>query len=476
MNAIFKFGLLGQLIEHRGKLSKERTPEMMMYLEKMDIGELNSFNLHQNLIQTLQAVEHEIEYYDASELRVNEVLDQWLKDTGNAIVNQHYPEPRDTAMVICALGNKGGDFDEAEGVQSLIEHAQRILNRYLEMGESDINVPAAEYEQHARMLAALERTLSQVDMFVTSRNGMVMGVEEFAPMDYQELNPVETTDWVTGVECGGTEDCRCGCAFDHPLEILQGMEDFLGGVESSSRQYFITVANLNGIRLNEYAGQEGPVYDAIKELGKKAYDAVMAAWKSIKEWFETSEDEQVKEMQATADDNKKAIQGMPKEGVKINDNAKNGIRNLATKADPTGELAKVVAGLNGPADASKVIDALMISYAKHSKNGAALTDQRKKAEAALTELKKASETVSGNDDNKDAAAAAKQGMQEKVKNARAAVSDAKKLVGQQNKITQGIKKAINGITPHIFIAEAGSGGNTDNNQNKGGNKKKGGKK
>lgn len=474
MNSIFTFGLLGQLIEHREKLSKERTPEMMSYLERMNIGELNSSNLHQQLIGHAQIIERELDYYDSSELRTNELLSQYLRDQANAIVNSHFTPARETAMTICALGNKGGEFDEAEGVQLLIEHAQRILSRYLEMGESDINVPAAEYEQHARMLEAIERLLSQVDMFVTSRNGMVAGVEEFYPMDYQELSPVDAPDWVSGMECGGAEDCKCGCAFDHPLKVLEGMEDFLSGQESPARDYFVTVANLNGIRLEQHAGQEGPVYDAIKELGRKAYDAVMAAWKSLSEWFTTSDDEAVKELQSKVDDNKKAIQSMPKDGVKINDSAKNGIRALATKADPTGELSKVVQGLNGPADASKVLDSLMIAYAKHSKTGGALTDQRKKAEAALADLKKAAESASGNDENKEAAAAAKQGMQERVKNARAAVTDAKKLVGQQNKITAGIKKAINGITPHIFVTESGSspsGKEGDDKKQKGGKKK-----
>lgn len=462
MNAIFKFGLLGQLMTHRMELSKERTPVMVQYLEDAGIGELNSDNLCRQLHGCLNIIERQFDYYDASELKVNELLDQYLIDVSNAIINADYAVPREIAMNITALGNKGGDFAETDGVKALLEIAQGIIEKYRGLTESDIpGFPPDHYRAHARQLEALDKVLSLVDVYVTAHLGMLAGVEEYAPVDYNYLHPVETTDWVSGIECNQQDDCTCGCVLDHPLRILTGFEDYLQGTESNDRAYFESVANTNGVKLAGITGNEAITLDAIESMGRTALEAVMAAWESIKKWLDEADDEEDKATVATAEDNKKAIQGMPSKAVRINDAARNGIKNLATKADPTGELTKIVTSLNGPGDASRVIDGLLGALRKHSKTSGPLKDQRKKTEDALGELRKRPQRKDG---SPEALAAARTAMQAKIKTAREAVKDAKKLMSDHNKITKAIRRAITGITPHIFISEGGGGKEKDNKE------------
>ena len=466
MNLSHRLGLLGMVINgvKKSVLSPEETPELLNYLASVGISDLSPENLRQQLDLNVAALEHEFDYYDGSELKVNEVLNQFLLDLGKLTDNADYRPIRDVSILICALGNKGGDFSEDDGVESLIEMAKGILEKYLTLGEGELPDQSDEvYRADSRRLEYLERVLGLVDVFVTSHAGMRAGLEEYAPVDYNYLNPVEVTDWVSGVECSQQEDCSCGCVMDHPLRLLQGIEDYLEGyMDTPDALYFEGVARANNIRLELMTGNEGPVFDSIKAMAKKAYEAVMEAWKTVSEWFSASEDDKNTETVDKADDNKKAIQGMQDKGVAINDAAKRGIQALAEKIDPSGNIKAIVLRLTGPSSAPGVIDSLLGELNKHGVTGKELQEEKKKAEEALAELKKASESTNGNDENKEAVATVRTDVNEKVKNAREAVGNAKKTIRSHNAITKGIRKAIEGITPHIFVtSDANSGGNPE---------------
>lgn len=483
MNMFNRLGLVGMLLHEqtRSKISWDLNPQLMNYLELLGLRSITTANLVDELQRLTATIEREFDYFDASELRVNEVLDQYLRDCANSIKDGHPLPRRDVAMVICSLGNKGGAFAEEEGVEALLDIAEYIIGELNTVQEDAIPDFAPDiYVAWAHKLEKIHAVLSLLDVFLTSRLGMLAGVEEFAPLDYNYLNPVDPPDLVTGVECSKQDDCQCGCAFDHPLRILQGMEDFLNGDDTEDSVYFQSVARTNNIRLELHAGQEGPVYEAIKELGSKAYDAVMAAWKSVSEWFNNSSSEEAdSKLKQTVEDNKKAIQSMPTQNVVINDSAKNGLHNLAERSDPSGAMTTIVDQLKSPGDASRVLDGLLGLMGKQQAAGGPLFESKKAAETSLADLKKSSQSVNGNDENKDAAKEAKALVQEKIKAARESVKAAKKLVAKHNKITSGIRKAIEGITPHIFIVDKESqnneGGEGDN-KNPGSGKKKGGKK
>lgn len=481
MSAAYRLGLVGALINtlDRTTLTTEETPQLLQYLENVGIGEVTKENLQRQLWGALSTIEREFDYYDSSELKVNELLNQYFVDLWNTVNNGIYPPVRDVSMTVCALGNKGGDFAEDEGVECFIKAGQDIIKRYEDRLEFD-ELPDQSTEVYladSRKLEYFLKVLSVIDVFVTSRFGAMAGVEEYAPVDYNYLHPIdlEMTDWVGGLECNQQEDCQCGCTVDHSLKLLEGMEDYLeGNLQTEPAIYFEGVARANGIRLDLLEGNEGPVWDAVKNLANEAWKAITAAWEAVKDWFSDPEEEK-KKNEATvekADDNKKAIQSMEDKSATINDAAAAGIKALAEKTDPTGGMSKIVLRLTGPASAPGVIDGLLGELEKHSSGGAELQEEKKAAETALADLKKAT-SVSGDDDNKEAAATAKAGVKEKIKAARESVKKVKQTISEHNKITKGIRKAIEGITPHIFVTPDKTAAGQEENKNEG---KKGKKK
>lgn len=464
MNAAYRLGLLGMILGEVGKdvLSEEKTPELVNYLEKHGVSQLTEEHIMGQIVNTLNVIGREFDYYDASELKVNTVLDRYLKETLDSIENGIYQFPRDISMLICSLGNKGGAFTETEGVGELISTGKGLVNYLLEQDEGSLrNTPAEVYSATARKLEYIDKILSLVDIFVTSRQGLLAGLEEYAPMDYTYLHPIEVNHWgVPGLECAGGESCECGCVLDHPLHVLQGLEDYLDGIQSTDRDYFMTVAEMNGVKLRSIEGSEGQVFDSIKAVARNAYQAALSGWEQLKAWYESSEKEKADNdaVAKTGEDNKKAVQTMPTKNVTINDKAREGIKTLAEKVDVSGAMSQVVNRLRTPTDVGGVIDGLLGLLKKEEVNGEKLRADKKAVDTTLAELRKASQQTSGNDEDKEAVSAAKAAVQETVKAAKEAVAEAKKKIGEHDKLVKGLRKAIKGITPHIFIKE---GGNTE---------------
>lgn len=455
MSPYQKLGLIGMLINGLDKVefTQEDNPQFLKFLTTQGIGEVTRDNLVLQLNGNIDIIARHFDYYDSSEMATNKPLCDYLIDLGNDIDNGNYPPLRDVSMIITAQGNKPGSSNNQDGVEILIAKARHVLDKYEDLDGDDLpNQPDELYQFDARRLEYLDRLLSLVDVFVTARFGMLAGIEEYAPLDYNAVHPIETFD-VGGFECAANETCKCGCSLDHSLTMLQGMADQLGDkTNTSDYYYFEGVTRANGLEMDNISGSEGPVFDAVKNLGKVAYKAAMETWKNVQALFDESEDDADSNVTNDADDNKKAIQSMDSADAKINDNAKAGIIAMAAKVDVSGAMGKIVARLSGPSSAGGVIDGLLGLLGTNSTLTKDIESEKKAAEDALAELKKASESVSGDDTNKDAAAAAKAGMQDKISKAKEAVASVKKKAQDHNKVTKGIRKAIRGITPHIFIS------------------------
>lgn len=455
MSPYQKLGLLGMLVNSLGKttFTEEDNPRFLQYLIMEGIGEVNRENLSTQLNDIVGIIVRHFDYYDSSEMGTNKPLNDFLCELVGRIENGDYTPARDVSMLIISLGNKPGTANNQDGVENLIALAKRVLDPYEALDGDELpDQPDEVYQVHAHRLEYLDRILSLVDVFVTSRFGMLAGIEEYAPLDYNAVHPIETFD-IAGVECGGNEGCKCGCAADHSLTMLQGMEDYLGGkTNTSDYYYFEGVTRANGLAMDNISGSEGPVFDAVKNLGKVAYKAAMETWENVKSLFDEDAEEADDNVTNVADDNKKAIQSMGSADAKINDNAKTGIIEMAKKIDVSGAMGKIVARLEGPSSAGGVIDGLLGLLGTNSALTKDIETEKKTAEDALADLKKTSESVSGDDSNKDAAAAAKSAMQEKISKAKEAVASVKKKAQDHNKVTKGIRKAIRGITPHIFIS------------------------
>lgn len=455
MNAYQKLGLLGMLANSLGKttFSEEDNPRFLQYLTMQGIGEVTRENLSTQLNHVVQVIVRHFDYYDSSEMGTNKALNDFLGELVGRIENGDYTPSRDVSMMITSLGNKPGSANNQDGVEALIALAKRVLDPYEALDGDELpEQPDEVYQADSRRLEYLDRILSLVDVFVTARFGMLAGIEEYAPLDYNEVHPIESFD-IAGIECAADDSCKCGCAMDHSLKMLQGIEDQLGDkTDTPDYYYFEGVTRANGLGMDNISGSEGPVFDAVKNLGKVAYKAAMETWDNVKALFDESEEDADDSVTNVADDNKKAIQSMDAADAKINDNAKTGIIAMAAKVDPSGNMGKIVARLEGPSSAGGVIDGLLGLLGTNSALTKEFDGEKKTAEDALAELKKTSESVSGDDSNKDAAAAAKASMQEKISKAKEAVAAVKKKAQDHNKVTKGIRKAIRGITPHIFIS------------------------
>ena len=455
MSPYQKLGLIGMLINGLDKVtfSPEDNSHLLQYLVSQGIGEVTRDNLVLQLNGNVGIMAQGFDYYDSSEMTTNKPLCDYLIELSNSITNGSYPSTRDVSMIITSLGNKPGPSNNQDGVETLTAMAHGVLDKYQDLDGDELPDQADEvYQADARRLEYLDKVLSLVDVFVTARFGMLAGIEEYAPLDYNAVHPIETFD-VGGVECAGNETCKCGCSMDHSLTMLQGIGDYLDDKTTTPDYYYFEgVTRANGLAMDNVSGSEGPIFDAVKNLGKVAYQAAMETWKNVQALFDESEEEADNSVTNVADDNKKAIQSMDSADAKINDKAKAGIVAMAGKVDPSGNMGTIVARLEGPSSAGGVIDGLLGLLGTNSVLTKEMDDETKTAEDALADLKKASESVSGDDTNKDAAAAAKAGMQDKISKAKEAVTAVKKKAQEHNKVTKGIRKAIRGITPHIFIS------------------------
>jgi len=463
MDSIKTFGVIGQLAQLQDAILSQPTPELRARIGRHLPLDANKETIYAGIMDCLAIVERDFDRFEPEFLKVNELLDQYLQDLCNAMREGHYEGIMSSGVssALITLGHRGGAFGEMQSVSNLLDVARQVFDRYHTMSMDEVMQQGADiYVRDARLLQTLYYVLDRLDDFITSYQGACSGVTEFAPVDYDLVESPPVTDWVSGLECIQTDACGCGCSLNHQLKLLEGMEDFLAGEPTSACDYFMVTAKLNGLDLQNVAGQEAISFDTVKEMAKKAYDAIIKAWESVKEWWNVDESELEKELVATAENNKKAIQKMPQKDVKINNNAKQGLGRLAEKADESGDLTKVVQGFNGPADASKVIDGLLAVMRKHSKTGTALQNEKKAAEKTMDDLK-ASIQSPGKGTDEEAVKVARTTTQEKIKVAKQSVAKAKKMMQQHNKITAGIKNAINGITPHIFISENPEDGKGD---------------
>lgn len=434
------------------------TPVLDRVLDQLRIGyahRMTRDELKTSFIETIAALGRRFDYFEQSEMKVNELLNDYLKSDIMQFLwaeKPVLPDPRTVAMAVCALGNKGGEHIHGSGVDEIWAFAKEQLEHFEGDAFNPDRIHFLSEERIVNQLQFAEQVLHIVDVFVASRLGMLAGVEEFAPGYYVDPDSFPEPDFEPEGCVGPSNDCDCGCEFDHGLTILEGLEDFLNGQNTPACAYMQAVAFSNGIRLQDITGNEGAIIDGIKDMGSKAWEALKAAFDAIMSMFDPKEEEAKAAAAAeTTEDNKKALQAMEDKSLVINDAAKNGIIKLADSAYPQGEMKAIVTKLSTVASAPRVIDALMGLMKKETRGGDKLVKARDKAKAALDELKSSTNKAGTADEkNKEAVAAAKAAVGEKTKAAREALSAAKKEVGGHKKRMAAIKKAINGINPKIF--------------------------
>lgn len=405
----------------------------------------------------LASVEDRFAYYGRSELKVNSLLDDYLKELLKDLWNGKFERSTTISVMICGCGNKPGEMNATQAVNEIVDDALNMIKRLEDLLEDHEDRPEAETTLLiCRRLEYLDHLLEMVDVFVTSKTGSMLGAPEYPPVPDSIMDEIPEPDFeITGVECLKDDTCVCGCQFDHPLMVIQGMEDFFEGVQSTERAYFEGVVGANGIRLTLYTGNEGPTFDAIKALGRKAWEQLVESLKAIKSLFtDNNDEEKVKTAETAAENNKKAFQAMKDMPARINDKARESILALTENIDVSGKVKAIVEKLRTPDDGPRVIDALMGFMSKEVGSGGDINKAFEEATKAVNDLKTASDTSgSGDENNSDVVKANKSNVQTKTKAAKETLKKVKFQLGAHSKLVDGIKKAITGISPKIFIAD-----------------------
>lgn len=454
MNLYFELGLIHLLINSKDRPSSEHNPALFNVVHSVGLSDTfteDNETLYGRYYSLLAGLEDRFAYYDASEMKINWPLNQYLSELLKETSIGTYHSPKNISMMICALGNKHGDAEFDSSIEEWIEQAQNHINYLRKLNEGE-NIPTVVFTSVTHQLEYIEKVLQLLDVFVTSRLGMLGGLEEFGHIDTALLTDIPEMDFLSGMECNGDESCECGCTLTHSITTLQGMEDILNGVESSSSLYAKGVGFANNIYLDKVAGNEGKVFDAIKNLGQAAYDSISESFNAIKKMITSKLDSDTGEGTAAAAENaKKSIQAMENKSVTINDAAAKGIVELADQMGGGEDVKPVVVGLKTPADAPGVIDKLQGILKKELDGAGVLKEAIKKAEDALNDLRKGvSDSTKGDESNKDVVASNKQVVNEKIKAAREGLSNLKASLKTHTKKVSGIKKTISGIGPKIF--------------------------
>lgn len=461
MGLYIQLHLLGLMLINRVfDINKEQHPVLFQVFASLGIlGEsepMSEVEVKKCFYMILSSIVKKFNYYDASELCVNQALNDYLKDVFDDMKNGDYERSKVLAVTICGMGNKPGEMTHSDSINLFLDECAVILGNLGEFHDDAKSIPEEVLAGCVRRLEYIEKVLELTDVFVVSRQGSMLGAPEYPPIDEEDLGNIPDPDFdVDGLECKGESDCGCGCVMDHPLLVIEGMEDFLEGRETKASAYFTGVANANNIRLEGFTGNEGPVFEAIQELGRKAWESLTESLKAIKDLFSTSNDEaKIEASSETGDNNKKALQAMKDIPAKINDKARAGIQALGEAIDPSGKIKNLVAQLRTPADGGKVIDALMGIMSKEATSASTLNKEFDVATKSVADLKAATDAAAtGDEKNKDVVAANKAKVQEKVKLAKDSLKNVKFELGAHNKLMEGIRKAIAGISPKIFIKD-----------------------
>ena len=440
--------------------TQEQNPMLYKVLDSLDMRDLLTEGKERLLERYQSSVQHlkdRINYFRSLEMKGTEPLNVYLSELYADYHNGSRDATKTISIAVCGFGNKPGPQDKDDAIVTWINEADKLVDRLANLeelkvtGSQGVVGDMGYYSFTISSLIYIEKILEILDVFTTCYRGMILGAEEYAPVDENYLRPIDPPDFVTGT-CSGDSDCQCGCQLDHPVLMLEGLEDLLGGRHTYASRYMVGVASAHSDGFVLVTGNEGEVFDKIKDLGKKALDAIMDSFEAIKDKFNPEDENEFADNVAEiAENNKKALQNIKNKGLKINDAAKEGIVQLAKSTDETGEMSKAVSNLSTVDTASGVIDVLLGLLQKEVSSSSAISKAMKDTQKSIDNLKKvANQQPKGSEDNKEDVSLAREGSKLKIKEAKDSLKELRKELGTYRAKMSGIKKAISGISPHIF--------------------------
>lgn len=455
MNLYVQLGLVGGMMMLKPDQfpTQENNPELIKVLDTLGVINLVSGDaavIRQHYLDLLVTLESQYDYYDPNDLFTNEQVNQYVESLFADYQQRQFEMPKQVAIRVCALGNQKGQENESSGVYKFINELQTLLTQ-MEGYVDGFPEAWSDFQFGLKAMEYIDSVLGIVNTFVMTKAGMMNGVEEFPPIDPASLPPATPSDFSVD-DCLGSDDCVCGCAPDHALTLVQGLEDYLDGKDTYACRYAVGVALASSIKLDAVTGNEGKILDALKDMAKKAYDAIVESLKALKELVSPEEDKaKAKISTEDAEANKKAFQAMTDKTLQINPSASSGLNALADKTYPDGSMKKITDQLKTATDGPRVIDALLGLMQKEMDVSADLAKSQSDADKAVQDLKSATDKSSSVDEtNKDVVDTFRAQVKDKMDQAKNVFKEAKAKVKGHNAKIAGIQKAIKGISPSIF--------------------------
>lgn len=416
-----------------------KSPKMLAVLNGRSLFTADKTVAKQKVQHIVDCIKEEITSLESGNYRTNLETNNYLLSLIEGFKVNVIPTSVDLAKQICKLGNKGLEQTLNEGIVKLCNLARATLDSLTDATNEECIV------KRLNIIRCIESVLSHVKTFDYVYGGMMAGADSYPPSQLIDLPEPPEPDFES--------------KYDIPVEVthmetmIDGMGDYIDGTESYSSDYFQTVVKLNDVKLVNIAGNEGKVFDVIKEMGSAAYKSIMESLNAVKGMFsEKNIKEQAERIAESGERNKKALSAMKDKTAEINETAKESLVKLAEDSDPSGDFAKIVTGFKSPTDGERVIDSLLGIVNKIASGNSSVDENFKEAKSALDALKKASDdAVKGDEENADVVAANKAAVNENIKLAKEKLKSAKLEIIAVKKQMSGYEKAISGISPKIFV-------------------------
>lgn len=386
----------------------------------------------------------------SEDARGTPALNDYLASVVEKMLKGEYLDLEQVSQDIAQYGNAPVGEDEVltenNGIELVLQNFRSQI-KLLEDGWNGVDPSLPSYPGMAGALKNIEYLEQVFDMSEMLYTVKVAGTEEHVVGD---VGGVE--EELVEVLCTGDSECGCGCQMNGMMTLLEGTEDYLSGRDTPALRYLEGVMYANDSIPYSVAGQEGPIFDKLRNGAMTVYKTLFDSLKAMKDAYSNKTDEEkVKSAEASADSNTTSLAALDDQTAHTNPEAQKGIITLAEQVDPSGEMKSIVSGMNSPKDAIVIMGKLVVYMKKQASANSILQKAHAEATKLVEELKTAAGKLSSSDEtNKDVASVLKEELAEKTKQAREGLKKAKEALTGHNKLMEGIKKAISATTPSIF--------------------------
>lgn len=446
MNIYLQLEILAFLSKDPTLINHEQQNTLTKVMSKV-FGELDEDSALETYKNLLKSIRFDVELMSPNDILVNQnVKDYVSKEIESVCSNLSEKLQMDisleTSQKLTSLFNQDTNLDISLG-KELVEALDKVI---ASLGNPK-EVEALDLLEGIRRLAYLVGLIK----LLASHSSALVNMSDGNPI-YHESEVIQAQGEAEIYAQEANWDAITDDEMMEPLMIVEGVEDLLNGKYDTSAYAFIEGA---AIASGTYrvTGNEGPKFEAIKDMGRKAIALAKESFDSfIKRFGPANNEERIEQLSSVAERNKKLLQGVKDQAGPIKDASAEGLATLSSEADPSGKLKQITSGLKKVSDGYLVIDKLLAAASSVLKGDASgLTKSIAEAKESIRELEKTiSSSGKGNEDNNDVVADNRKGMQDQVNETKEKLKTLREQEAKIRKSIDAIAKIINNITPKIF--------------------------